>query len=375
MPNRAIRFFVSTAVMMGLGATTAPAVLPGQELLQRCAASWSTRAEWENRAASLRRQILGPLYPWPAQTALNPIYREKLSREGYTVQPVAFESMPGFYCCADLYLPANVSGKHPAIIRAHGHGATGRYGTQQQCAAMARMGAVVLSISMVGYNDCKQYCLEHTKEHEPGPAVATLQLLNLIRAVDFLSALPEVDKENLNITGESGGGTQTFMLAAIDDRIKISIPVVMVSAGHTGCLCEKGPAGLVPDVTNHAEIAALHAPRPQLVVSDGKDWTKNVPVLEFPYIKHVYEIMGAGDAVENVHLANEGHDYGPSKRAAAYAFFIKHGVLNGTPDENVVKDSDEALSVFNEKTPLPATALQSPQAIEQELAHLNGSSN
>jgi uncharacterized protein len=274
-----------------------------------------------------------------------------------------------------LYLPANVSGKHPAIIRAHGHGATGRYGTQQQCAAMARMGAVVLSISMVGYNDCKQYCLEHTKEHEPGPAVATLQLLNLIRAVDFLSALPEVDKGNLNITGESGGGTQTFMLAAIDDRIKISIPVVMVSAGHTGCLCEKGPAGLVPDVTNHAEIAALHAPRPQLVVSDGKDWTKNVPVLEFPYIKHVYEIMGAGDAVENVHLANEGHDYGPSKRAAAYAFFIKHGVLNGTPDENVVKDSDEALSVFNEKTPLPATALQSPQAIEQELAHLNGSSN
>jgi uncharacterized protein len=274
-----------------------------------------------------------------------------------------------------LYLPANVSGKHPAIIRAHGHGATGRYGTQQQCAAMARMGAVVLSISMVGYNDCKQYCLEHTKEHEPGPAVATLQLLNLIRAVDFLSALPEVDKENLNITGESGGGTQTFMLAAIDDRIKISIPVVMVSAGHTGCLCEKGPAGLVPDVTNHAEIAALHAPLPQLVVSDGKDWTKNVPVLEFPYIKHVYEIMGAGDAVENVHLANEGHDYGPSKRAAAYAFFIKHGVLNGTPDENVVKDSDEALSVFNEKTPLPATALQSPQAIEQELAHLNGSSN
>ncbi len=327
---------------------------------------WSTRGAvtGKNRATSLRKQILGPLYPWPPQTALDPIYREKLSRDGYTVQPVAFESMPGFYCCADLYMPTSGAGKHPAIIRAHGHGATGRYGTQQQCAAMARMGAVVLSISMVGYNDCKQYCLEHTKEHPPGPAVASLQLLNLIRAADFLSTLPEVDIDNLHITGESGGGTQTFMLAAVvDDPHQNLDPGGDGFGGAHGMLMRERSGGACAGCDeSRGDRRTAYAPKPQLIISDGKDWTKNVPVLEFPYIKHVYETLGAGDEVENVHLAAEGHDYGPSKRAAAYAFFLKHGVLSGKPNEEIVKDSDEALSVFNDKTPLPATALQSPQA-------------
>ncbi|HSV13170.1 MAG TPA: acetylxylan esterase [Tepidisphaeraceae bacterium] len=346
------------------------AALPGQEQIDKCAATWSNRAEWEARAAMLKKAILGPLAPWPPGTPLNPIWRAKIVHDDYTVQPVAIESMPGFYCIADLYMPAHVQGRLPAIIRAHGHGKTGRYGTQVQCAAMARMGAVVMSISMVGYNDCKQYCGEHTKEHPPGPAVASLQLLNTIRAVDFLTTLPEVDAHNINITGESGGGTQTFMLAAVDPRVKTSIPVVMVSATHTGCRCEQGPAGLVPDMTNHAEIAAMHAPLPQLIVSDGKDWTKNVPMVEFPYIKKVYETMGAPELLENVHLASEGHDYGPSKRNAAYAFFVKRGILHGAANETITPDSDEALSVFNEKTPMPETALKTPAAIEAALAHL-----
>jgi hypothetical protein len=349
---------------------TLPGALPGEDLIHNCEASWTTRADWEAKVASLKKQILGPLAPWPPQTALNPIWRTKIVHEGYTVVPVAIQSMPGFYCMADLYEPTEFTGKRPAIIRAHGHFMYGRYGTQEECAAMARMGAVVLSISMVGYNDCKQYCLEHTKEHPPGPAVFSLQLLNLIRCVDFLGTLPEVDANNLNITGESGGGTQTFMLAAVDSRIKVAIPVVMVSATHVGCLCERGPAGLIPAITNHAEIAAMHAPAPQLVISDGKDWTRYVPEVEFPYIQRVYAVMNAPDNVENVHLADEGHDYGPSKRNAAYAFFIKYGVLTGTPNETITRDSDDALSVFNDKNPLPASALKTPAAIEEELSHL-----
>src|SRR4051812_49211345 len=110
------RMILAAILISGAVATADPAPLPGQELIQKCSASWSTRSDWEARATSLRKQILGPLYPWPAQTPLNPIYREKLSREGYTVQPVAFESMPGFYCCADLYMPTDSTGKHPAII-------------------------------------------------------------------------------------------------------------------------------------------------------------------------------------------------------------------------------------------------------------------
>ena len=365
---------LACAALVSLASTTfaqtSRTVLPGQDEIDRCAATWSNRAQWESRAASLKQQILGPLAPWPAQTPLNPIWREKIDHGDYTVQPVAFESMPGFYCCADIYIPTKISGKHPAIIRAHGHAASGRYGTQEHCAAMARMGAVALSISMVGHNDCKQYCVEHTKDHQPGKAVFSLQLLNLIRAVDFLCTLPEVDSNNINITGESGGGTQTFMLAAVDPRVKISIPVVMVSASHTGCLCEQGPPGLVPKVTNHAEIAAIHAPLPQLIVSDGKDWTKNMPQVEFPYIKKIYALFDAAGNVENVHLPDEGHNYGPAKRNACYVFFVKRGVLTGTPNEVITKDSEEALSVFNEKHPMPDTALKTPEAIEAALAQL-----
>jgi dienelactone hydrolase len=320
------------------------------------------------------------LWPWPPQTPLNPIWRDKITHEGYTVQPVGFESMPGFYCVADLYMPAKLSGKHPAIIRAHGHGNSGRYGVQEHCAAMARMGTVVLAISMVGYNDCKQYCEEHYGKKdasgnnlEPGPALFALQLLSLIRSVDFLCTLPEVDAGNINITGESGGGTQTFMLAAVDPRIKLAIPVVMVSASHTGCKCEKGPEGFVPTISNHAEIAALHAPKPQLIVSDGQDWTKHMPQVEFPYIKKVYDQFGAGDKLENVHLATEGHNYGPSKRNASYEFFKKYGVLEGTPNEQITPDSAEALSVFNEQHPLPAAALKTPAEIEARLKSLVGS--
>jgi hypothetical protein len=357
-------------ILMSLFGSNLNAALPGQDAIDRCAATWSTRDDWQARAKMLREKLLGPLAPWPPKTALNPIWRDKIEHEDYTVQPIAFESMPGFYCCGDLYMPTKIAGKLPAIIRAHGHWMAGRYGNQDHCAAMARMGGVVLSISMVGYNDAKQYCLEHTKDHEPGKDVFTLQLLDLIRAVDFLQSLPEVDTTNINITGESGGGTQTFVLAAVDDRINVSIPVVMVSANHTGCLCERGPEGLVPDITNHAEIAAMHAPKPQLIISDGADWTKYTPQVEFPYIQKIYATMGAPDAVENVHLANERHDYGPSKRNACYDFLVKQGVLKGTPNETITKDSDEALSVFNDKHPLPDTALKTPAAIEDEVEHL-----
>src|SRR3954464_804221 len=172
-----IHIVAVTMIVLASFAARASAALPGQEQIEKCASAWLTRAQWESKAGDLRKAILGPLAPWPAPTALNPIWREKIVHDEYTVQPLAFESMPGFYCCADLYMPAKADGKRPAIIRAHGHGPSGRYGTQAHCAAMARMGAVVLSVSMVGYNDAKQYCVEHTKEHQPGPAVATLQLL------------------------------------------------------------------------------------------------------------------------------------------------------------------------------------------------------
>ena len=173
---------------------------------------------------------------------------------------------------------------------------------------------------MVGYG-------ESTQVRHKMPISMLLQKLNSKRVLDYLLSLQEVDKERVGKTG----GSQTFVLTAIDQRIKVSVPVVQVSAHFFGgCVCESGmPVHKTQNFqTNNVEFAALAAPRPQLLISNVDDWTRNTPNVEFPYLQKVYTTFGASDQVENVHLANEKHDYGYSKRIAAYAFFTKHLKLN-----------------------------------------------
>jgi hypothetical protein len=196
------------------------------------------------------------------------------------------------------------------------------------------MGAVAFSYDLFAWGESRlQFA---TEMHRTGLA-HIMQTLNSIRAIDYLTSLPFVDGKRIGITGASGGGSQSFLAAALDDRITVSVPVVMVSSYfYGGCPCESGmPLQSCGDpLTYNAEIAAMASPRPMLVVSDGADWTKNVPEIEFPYIQKVYSLYGKQNNVENVHLANEGHDYGFSKRMAMYDFVARHMGLN----INAVKD-------------------------------------
>jgi uncharacterized protein len=298
----------------------------GREKLAEFARSYSDRAGWEKRAQTIRQGILrgAGLDPLPPRTPLRPVLRGERPHEGYSIENVAFESTPGFFVTGNLYRPfPRTTGAHcPAVLLAHGHAPdpanAGRFHESKQRlgATLARAGAVVLAFDMVGYGEATQHA------HKSADTLRR-QLWNSMRAVDFLESLPEVDRARIAMTGESGGGTQTFLLAAVDRRIAASAPVVMVSAHFFGgCECESGmPIHRSPKhETCNAEIAALAAPRPQLIVSDGKDWTKNVPAVEFPYVRNVYRLYGAEAEVENLHLASEGHDYGPSKRKGVYEF-------------------------------------------------------
>jgi len=339
----------------------------GKQQLAAFAKTWHTRAEWEIRAKNIRECILreAHLTPLPARCPLKPIVWGKQVRNGYTVENVAFESLHGFFVTGNLYRPLEKrSGTIPAVLCPHGHSKMGRLdpATITRAANLARMGAIAFAYDMVGYNDSSQ--TTHKDDN-----VLTLQLWDSMRVLDFVTSLPEVDAKRIGCSGESGGGTQTFLLGATDARVAVSVPVVMVSAHFFGgCKCESGLPIHHTDKhdTDNAEIAALFAPKPMCLVSDGKDWTKNVPEVEFPYIQSVYKLYGATGQVENVHLPEEGHDYGPSKREAMYRFMARHLGLNlkriltgeGKMDESDTALDPKTLQVFNEDHPRPPYALK-----------------
>jgi dienelactone hydrolase len=351
-----------------------------REQLAAFAQTWHNRKEWEARAKNIRQSILreAQLTPLPSRCGLNSVIWGKQEHKGYTIENVAFESLPGFFVTGNLYRPTDGKGRHAGVLCPHGHGQRARFNeaTQTRSALLARMGAVAFAYDMVGIGDSTQ--LVHTNAHG-----VTLQLWDSIRALDFLTSLPDVDAKRLGCTGESGGGTQTFLLAAVDKRLAVSVPVVMVSAHFFGgCRCESGLPihhSSTHD-TDNAEIAALFAPKPQCIISDGKDWTKNVPQVEFPYIQSVYKLYRAADKVENVHLPDEGHDYGPSKRAAMYRFMAKRLRLNlkaitnpdGTIDESDATVDPKSLEVFNEEHPRPAYALKDEAEVVTALDQAKG---
>jgi uncharacterized protein len=375
----------------------------GTAELKKLESMYKTRDEWETRKKMLRENIFKGmnLSPLPKRTPLNFILGPERKHDGYSVRNVSFESIPGFYLCGNLYRPAGDSARHPGILCPHGHfdgdslGAWGRFRSDQQkrCATFARMGAVVFSYSMFGWagESARQLdpasiienpARDSISKHHSIPLALTMQTWNSIRALDFLATLPNVDMNRIAVTGASGGGTQTFLLAALDDRVSVSVPVVMVSCNFFGgCNCESGlpihqGAGYF---TNNAEIAAMAAPRPMLMVSDGDDWTKNEPVLELPFIRRTYSFYGAGDNVENAHFPEGVHDYGYAKRIPVYKFLAKHLGLDlsqvSNPDGSIdesrsdVERADLMLS-FTTAHPHPANALYGAAAIESALKKL-----
>jgi dienelactone hydrolase len=324
--------------------------------------------EWEERKAFLRQQILvaAGLSPMPEKTPLHAQVFGKLEEKDYTIEKVLLEALPGFYLGGNLYRPRNGRSKHPGILNPQGHWPYGRleneplYSAPSLGISLARQGYVVFAYDMVGYNDTLQV------PHQFGSAEQRLwsfgplglQLWDSIRALDFLASLEDIDAGRLGITGASGGGTQAFLLTAVDDRLQFASPVNMVSAiMQGGDLCENAP-GLRMNTSN-VEIAAMFAPKPMLLVSATGDWTHNVPREEFPAIQRIYDLYGRGDEVEVVQI-DEKHNFNQLSREAVYRFFSKHNP--GLSDSRELSEHDisipmvQEMEVLSNRT-LPAGAL------------------
>jgi dienelactone hydrolase len=358
---------------------------------------------WRQRAERVRRQIQVSqgLWPWPERTPLRAVVRDRLDMGEYTIEKAHFESMPGFKVTGSLYRPKGKAGKHPGVLSPHGHWADGRFHDagldavkkeiadgaerfeeggrsplQARAVQLARMGCVVFHYDMIGYADSVQITqalahgfakqrpemntLEDWGLFSPQAeahlqSVMGLQTWSSIRALDFLMSLPDVDHERIGVTGASGGGTQTFILCALDDRPAVAFPAVMVStAMQGGCTCEN--ACLMRVETGNVEFAALYAPKP-LGLTSANDWTREMASKGFPELRQHYGLLGAPDHVMLERGEQFGHNFNSVSRAALYAWFNRHlrlGIEEPVIEKDYRRLTRQELSVWDEAHPAPA---------------------
>lgn len=371
--------------------------------------------EWKIRREEVRNRMLVSqgLWPLPEKTPMNPVIHGRCEFDGYSVEKVFFESLPGFYVTGSLFRPLNkTESKSPVVLCPHGHWANGRFydkgengvlrdivdgaerfreggrsPLQARCVQLARMGCIVFHYDMIGYADSQQlsyelvhrFAKQRPKMNDANrwglfspqaesrlQSVMGLQTWNSIRAVDFVEQLPDVDPKRIAVTGASGGGTQTFMLAAIDSRISVSVPAVMVStAMQGGCTCEN--ASCLRVGTGNVEMAGVFAPKPQLLIA-AKDWTIELETKGFPELERLYSLCDAKQHIQMKGLIHFPHNYNYVNRATMYEFMNRHlglGLKTPIVEQDYEFLSSEDLTVWNDDHPQPPGG----ESFETQLTH------
>ncbi len=353
-------------------------VKDGWAFLDSLGKKYHDQKSWEQRKALLKPALYEALLlaPLPNKPNSKPIITAKRTMDGYTVENIAIEIMPGLYVNGSLYKPSKIKGKIPVVLSPDGHWDKQRYrpDCQIRCAMIAKMGAMAISYDLFAWGES---LLQFKPEDHRRSLAQTVQTLGGIRILDYMMSLPETDPNRVGISGGSGGGSHTVLMAAMDDRIKLSAPVVSMSSYFFGgCPCESGmPIHFCAGGTNNVELAAMAAPNPMLVVSDGADWTAETPQHDFPYLQKMYGYYGVSNKVENVHLPLEKHDFGINKRIALYDFLVKNFKLNnslfkdktGKYDESKCTiEPEKAMFVFGDQgEKLPANAIKGFDQLEK----------
>ena len=313
----------------------------GARMLDYLSGHYADRTAFEARRDSVRREVRRLLQIDAYRDSLvhgRPILGKVRHYDGYTVQNICIETLPGEHVFGSIYTPAT-KGRHPLIICPDGHFGGGRYRADEQLrlGTLARMGAICVDFDLYGWGQSEG---EYGKDSHQTDRAHVIQALNAEVLLDYMWLhRTDVDKTRVGVNGGSGGGTHTVLLTVLDNRFTAAAPTVnLASHFDGGCPCESGkPVQRAGGGTCNPELLAFFAPHPVQVVSDDGDWTASVPTIEYPYLQRIWDFYGARDKVENVHLAGERHDYGPNKRKANYDFFARVFALDRTKwDESKV---------------------------------------
>ncbi len=370
-----------------------------------------SKEAWDERAELLRTNILvsAGLWPEPERTPLNAVIHGRIERDGFTIEKVYFESLPGHFVTGLLFRPLDgqaATVKRPGILCPHGHGGrmhrfsdkelqteldsgrekfaeSGQTPKLARCVQLARMGCVSFMFDMLGYADSVQIPYEVAHRHkDPRPeearptdgslpeswvmfsidaemrlqSIMGLQVWNASRALDFLAELPDVDSEKLGVTGNSGGGTQTIILGAIDPRVKVSFPNGMVSTSmQGGCYCEN--CNLLRVDSGNVELAGLMAPRPQAMTAVN-DWTRDMMTDGYPQLQQLYRMIGDTSDVMCSHFPDFPHSFNYVTRGLMYPWMNRHlnmGVKEPIIEKDFAKITDEEGRVWNDEHPKPTS--------------------
>jgi cephalosporin-C deacetylase-like acetyl esterase len=318
-----------------------------------------SESDWRKRQETVRDKLMQLIGPFPQKTPLNPRITAVMKKEGYRIEKIIYESMPGFYVTGCLYVPDGIKRKAPAILNVIGHNQEAFRAPLYQVVNynLVKKGIIVLAIDPPGQGEHVQYydpaikfssvgytVIEHcyfgNQCFLSGVSCAKYFAWDGIRAIDYLLTRKDVDSERIGVTGFSGGGTVTAYIAALDERVKVSVPCSWASASRRQ-LETKGAQDAESELYHEningltfEDLLEVRAPKPTLLTFVSRDEYLCLQGAREAYkeAKVEYKAYGQADDLEMVEDDSK-HWLTPKIRLAIYTFFMKHFNIPGNPSE------------------------------------------
>jgi dienelactone hydrolase len=338
-----------------------------------------TKEDWLYRQDEVRDKLNKIIGGFPEKTPLNARITGKISGDGFTVEKVIYESIPGYFITAALFIPDQLQGKAPGVLYCSGHTFESFRSPvyQHMIINLVKKGCVVLAFDPIGQGERLQYLddsglksIFRTPTHEhsypggqcfiAGNSLARYMIWDGIRSIDYLLSRPEVDPGRLGITGRSGGGTQSAYIAAYDPRIKVTAPECYItsfeylfkSIGPQDA--EQNFPGFLAEGLDLADLLEVRAPGPALIISTTRDFFSIQGARDtYHEVKKEYEILGSPGLVDMTEDDAE-HETTLKNRQKLYAFFKKHlGFPGDTTDLEVKIIGPDSLRVTSTGQVIP----------------------